>query len=141
MTDRKQSDEPGGSLTRRAVVTGTCVVAGAAIAGYVTFRPSGEGNAGPRTLGSTSEIPIGGGIVFAEVKVVVTQPTAGTFHGFSATCTHRGCTVKEVVDGTINCPCHGSKFDSTDGSVVNGPAPTPLPQRQITVDGTSLKLA
>ena len=41
-------------------------------------------------------------------------------------CTHRGCLVATVADGTINCTCHGSKFSIDDGSVVNGPATSPL---------------
>ena len=41
----------------------------------------------------------------------------GTFMAFTAVCTHQGCIVGEVKDGTINCPCHGSKFKVADGSV------------------------
>ena len=52
----------------------------------------------------------------------MTQPVAGTFKAFSATCTHQGCTVNEVAGGTINCPCHGSKFAVADGAPTAGPA-------------------
>ena len=58
---------------------------------------------------------------------MLTQPEAGTFTAFSATCTHQGCAVTEVVGGTINCPCHGSKFAIADGSVTAGPGPEPAP--------------
>jgi Rieske Fe-S protein len=68
----------------------------------------------------------------------VTQPVAGTFKGFSATCTHQGCKVKEVVGGTINCPCHGSRFSVVTGAVVNGPATSPLPPVNVKVQGTSI---
>jgi Rieske Fe-S protein len=71
---------------------------------------------------------------------VITQPSQGTFKGFSATCTHQGCTVIKVEGGTINCPCHGSKFRIADGSVANGPAPTPLPAKSIKVQGASILL-
>ena len=60
--------------------------------------------------------------MFADKDVVVTQPTAGEFKAFSATCTHQGCKVKSVADGVIVCPCHGSKFAIADGSVAAGPA-------------------
>ncbi|MFJ3817590.1 Rieske (2Fe-2S) protein [Streptomyces sp. NPDC090056] len=92
-------------------------------------------------LARTSEIPVGGGAVFAEEKVVVTQPTAGEFKAFSAVCTHQGCLVNRVADGTIDCPCHGSKFRVADGSVVTGPATRPLPAERINVSGGTITLA
>jgi Rieske Fe-S protein len=91
-------------------------------------------------LASTGEIPVGGGKVFDGKNVVVTQPVSGEFVAFSAVCTHQGCSVATVLGGTINCPCHGSKFSIKDGSVAGGPAPQPLSKVQITVDGTSIKL-
>lgn len=92
-------------------------------------------------LARTSDIPVGGGTVFPEAKVVVTQPTSGTFKAFSAICTHQGCTVNKVADGTIDCPCHGSRFRVADGSVAQGPAPRPLPEEPITVSGDTITLA
>ncbi|MFB7408938.1 Rieske (2Fe-2S) protein [Streptomyces sp. NPDC056202] len=94
-----------------------------------------------RALAKTADIPVGGGTVFTAEKVVVTQPTAGEFKAFSAVCTHQGCLVNKVADGTIDCPCHGSKFRITDAAVVAGPAPRPLPAEQITVSGDSITLA
>ncbi|MFF9494821.1 Rieske (2Fe-2S) protein [Streptomyces flaveolus] len=103
---------------------------------------TGGGNAGAGgALAATADIPEGGGKVFADQKIVVTQPTAGEFKAFSAVCTHQGCAVKDVSDGVINCPCHNSKFSITDGSVQGGPAPKPLPAVQITVSGDSIKPA
>jgi nitrite reductase/ring-hydroxylating ferredoxin subunit len=59
--------------------------------------------------------------VFADKDVVVTQPTAGEYKAFSATCTHQGAS---QVGGrrVIVCPCHGSKFAIADGAVTAGPA-------------------
>jgi Rieske Fe-S protein len=101
---------------------------------------SGSGGSGATELGAASEVPVGGGVVFADQKVVVTQASADNFQGFSAVCTHQGCTVGEVVDGTINCPCHGSKFN-LDGTVANGPATKPLPPMKINVQGGNITLA
>lgn len=89
-------------------------------------------------IAKTADVPVGSGVIIDEV--VVTQPSAGEFKGFSAICTHQGCTVNEVAEGTINCPCHGSKFN-LDGSVANGPATRPLESKSVSVQGDSLILS
>ncbi|MFI2435148.1 Rieske (2Fe-2S) protein [Streptomyces sp. NPDC018693] len=99
------------------------------------------GDAAGAALTTTAEIPEGGGKVFADQKVVVTQPKAGEFKAFSAVCTHQGCAVKSVADGVINCPCHQSNFSIEDGSVKSGPATKALPSVSITVSGDSITLA
>lgn len=71
--------------------------------------------------------------------VVVTQPAAGEFKAFSSTCTHKGCAVNKIADGTIDCPCHGSKFN-LDGTVANGPATKPLETKNISVQDDSIVL-
>ena len=74
----------------------------------------------------TADIPVGGGKIFDADNVVVTQPIAGTFKAFGATCTHQNCLVQSISDGLITCPCHGSQYSITDGSVVTaGPGPDP----------------
>lgn len=84
------------------------------------------GSGGGTELAKAADIPSGGGTVFKDQKVVVTQPTSGTYKAFTAVCTHTGCVVAEVSGGTINCACHGSKFSIEDGSVKHGPATQPL---------------
>lgn len=97
--------------------------------------------ASPAGIASTADVPVGGGLILADKDLVITQPAAGTFKGFSATCTHEGCTVADVTGGTINCTCHGSSYAVADGSVVDGPAPAPLAARALTVTGTAISLA
>jgi Rieske Fe-S protein len=98
---------------------------------------SGSGG-GAAVLTKTSDVPVGGGTVLTDKKIVITQPQSGTFHAFTAVCTHAGCTVGSVASGTINCPCHGSRFNISNGSVVNGPAASPLAAVNIKVQGTSI---
>jgi Rieske Fe-S protein len=101
--------------------------------------PTSGGAAAPaaNAIAKTADVPVGSGVIVGEV--VVTQPSAGVFKGFSAKCTHAGCTVNKVADGTIDCPCHGSKYN-LDGSVANGPATKPLEAQAVTVQGDSIVL-
>lgn len=146
-----QDSLPGRETTRRAALAGAGfagLAATLAACGGGSSSSSGStsgsgqaGNSGNAALGSTCEIPVGGGKVFSAEKVVVTQPTAGEFKAFSAVCTHLQCLVDKVASGTIDCPCHGSEFSVKNGSVVSGPAPSPLPAQAIKVTGGKIKLA
>ncbi|WP_395657895.1 Rieske (2Fe-2S) protein [Nocardioides sp.] len=125
---------PPSGMTRRQTLTGATVVGVGVplLAACGSSGGSGATDTAPtaqagETLGAASDVPVGGGTVYADQKVVVTQPNDGDFKGFSAVCTHQGCLVSNVEGGTINCTCHGSKFSIEDGSVVNGPATSPLP--------------
>lgn len=143
-------------FTRRAVLAGgcgaACAVALTACTGYGAGGPAaapapapvpatGRAGAAAPALAAVADVPVGGGVVLAAQGLVVTQPEAGTFKAFSATCTHQGCAVTEVTGGTINCPCHGSRFAVADGAPTAGPAKKPLPETAITVQGSSVVLA
>src|SRR5436190_15605484 len=146
------------TLDRRSVLVGACGTCAVALAGCAAYgpgspapapsvQPGGSGGSGGGSgqasgkLAATADVPVGGGIILTEAALVITQPKAGTFKAFSAICTHQGCTVSTVENGTINCPCHGSEFAITDGSVVAGPAPKPLPAQAIKVSGGSITAA
>ncbi|MDX3057966.1 Rieske (2Fe-2S) protein [Streptomyces sp. NE06-03E] len=129
--------------TGLAVVLTACGGGSKDSGGSDTVEPAGEGNGGKggAPLAATADIPEGGGVVFADQGVVVTQPQAGEFRAFSSECTHQGCAVKGVAEGVITCPCHNSMFDAATGEVRGGPATTPLPEKQIRVEGGSITLA
>jgi Rieske Fe-S protein len=125
---------PDHQLTRRGVLAGSAVAVVGAVTGWIAarhdrpHRSTGPAGRPPNTvtpLAKLADIPAGGGIVLSDQSVVLTRD--GTqVHGFSATCTHQGCTVADVKGGRISCPCHGSQFDAASGAVVNGPATKPL---------------
>jgi Rieske Fe-S protein len=138
-------------LNRRRALTGAAtvgiglpVLAACSGGGGATATDTGGdggsgGSGGP--LAATGDIEVGGGTIFNDRQVVVTQPSAGQFKCFTAVCTHQGCIVSSVSDGDIHCACHGSAFSIADGSVVNGPATQPLAEQQITVKGGQVTLA
>ena len=127
--------QPPSAITRRGILGGATAV-GVGLPVLAACGGSGSGDPGPQGSGplvKTAEVPVGGGIIIADRNMVATQPAAGTFKVFVATCTHQGCPVTKVSGGTIDCPCHGSRFAIDNGSVVQGPATEPLPEVAFTV--------
>ena len=153
MTATGHTTEPHdrlGTASRRGVL----ISAGALGAGMVVTACAGNGSppsasqsassettsaAAPISV-KTADVPVGGGVVLKDPKVVVTQPQPGEFKAFTAICTHKQCLVSTVADGTIDCPCHGSRYSDVDGSVVKGPAVKPLAQKSVTVAGDTLTI-
>ncbi|KJY44746.1 MULTISPECIES: Rieske (2Fe-2S) protein [unclassified Streptomyces] len=115
--DKNPKSEPGSASTPQAAQSPS---------------PS-SGTGGGKSLLKSSAVPVGGGTILKEEKLVVTQPTAGSFRCFTAVCTHQGCLVNKVEAGTIDCPCHGSKFEIANGAVAHGPATRPLAEKKISV--------
>jgi Rieske Fe-S protein len=95
-----------------------------------------QGGGGGSVLAKTSDIEVGGA-VFLDA-IVITQPAAGQFHAFDRTCTHQACPVTDLVDGKIHCSCHGSLYDAATGENVGGPAPKPLTEVEIKVQGGNI---
>lgn len=123
--------------------SGSSTEQGAAGGGATTEAggSSSEAGAGGAALAKTADIPEGGGKVFSDEKVVVSQPTAGDYKAFSTICTHAKCPMTDLRGDTITCACHKSQFSVLDGSVKKGPATEPLEAKQISVAGDSITLA
>ena len=136
------------TVTRRSVLTGTATAIVGGVLGFVVARNSeaakakkgstaanayggGTGAAGTE-IASLDNIPDGGGLI---VKRVVLTRSGDNVRAFSAVCTHQGCLVDRVSNGTIDCPCHGSRFDVATGKVVSGPATSALAEVAVTVRG------
>ncbi|HEV2800702.1 MAG TPA: FAD-dependent oxidoreductase [Pyrinomonadaceae bacterium] len=79
----------------------------------------------PGEVSDASEIKAGEGAVIRRgvTKVACYRDESGTLHERSAICAHLGCVVRwNPTEISWDCPCHGSRYDPTDGHVVNGPA-------------------
>ncbi|MFF7012900.1 Rieske (2Fe-2S) protein [Streptomyces fimicarius] len=144
MNARRRTVLAAGAAGAAALATG-CGSSDEGGGGDTSGTPTASDGASPGAsdgveLAETGDIPVGGGTVFKERKVVVTQPEEGEFKAFSAVCTHASCLVSTVSDGTINCPCHGSRYSITDAAVEAGPAPRPLPAERINVSGGTIRL-
>jgi Rieske Fe-S protein len=156
-----EQDATAAHPDRRAVIRGAGAVGLAAVGATVLAACGSDSTAGTPTDGSssggssstatttaggsgdsggvaTADVPVGGGTIVAATRTVITQPARGEFKAFSSICTHMHCPVASVADGTINCNCHGSRFDIATGAVKRGPATKPLPAKTVTVKGDRL---
>ena len=79
-------------------------------------------------------------VEIAGTTVILARPVAGEFKAYDTRCPHKGCKVAPRSGLALACPCHGSAFDATDGSVTNGPATTGLTERAVTVEGDQLTI-
>ena len=115
-------------LSRRGLISAASV----GVTGPLLVVDSADAGDGPALI-RTRDVPIGGGVVVVQRRVVVTQPREGRFRVFSAICTHRGCTVGHVENRRIVCPCHGSQYRISNGAVTQGPAPRPLSRQSFVI--------
>ena len=99
--------------------------------------PEAPATSAPVAVAKTSDIPIGSGKKFdvEGVPILITQPRAGEFRGFSAVCTHAGFVMSNVANSEIKCDNHGAVYSADDGSVLSGPAPRALGKVTVTVEG------
>ena len=166
MTDLDQNqsvEQADGDVSRRTVLRGVAI-GGLALpvlaacggtddadTAAESSPSAAESSAAPSESGSPSvsggtkvpvaDVPVGGGVILAAEKIVVTQPKKGEFKAFDATCTHKGCPVKSIEGGEIVCPCHGSHFSIEDGTPTQGPATAPLGNKTATVSGDQISVA
>jgi Rieske Fe-S protein len=61
-------------------------------------------------------------------RAIAMRLPGGRLVAYSSICTHLSCAViPRPTEGVLDCPCHDGRFDATDGSVLAGPPPRPLP--------------
>jgi|SRR6516165_7590463 len=138
-------------FNRRAFLARTALAAAALVAA----DGCGNGVIGPplhNGAGGDPNIPTGGPITIkvsdfpglatvgrivdvGHERAAVRTSATPTFLGLSRICTHEQCDCG-VVNNLLACPCHGSEF-SSNGTVLRGPADSPLRQLDVTFDPTA----
>ena len=121
--------------------SGATPSAGASSTNAPTASPGTQAVTG--AIVELAEIPPGGSVVriVNERKVVVVRGGGDQVRAFGAVCTHAGCTVKGIDNGSILCVCHGSRFDPVTGSVLQGPARAPLAEVPVRVQSGTVVFA
>jgi cytochrome b6-f complex iron-sulfur subunit len=124
----------GSSDAATPTTTATSATTDPGSSGSATGGGSGSGSSG--ALVKLADVPVGGAVAAngPSGAIIVAQPSAGQVVAFSAICTHQGCKVAPA-GATLNCPCHGSKFETATGKVLNGPAQADLAKVAVKVDG------
>lgn len=133
-------------VTRREFTRSLAWASGASFA--ATAGLGALSSASPRGLplpemrvADLDELPIGGSKVFAYPDAarpcILIRRDAATFAAFAQGCTHLGCpVVYQRGEDRLECPCHAGFFSATDGRVLAGPPPQPLPRIELeTRDG------
>jgi cytochrome b6-f complex iron-sulfur subunit len=91
------------------------------------------------TLAANSVLNSNGGSVYKS-GVIVARTSAGAYIAVSSACTHQGSTINFVsASNRFICPNHGANF-STTGSVLLGPATSPLTNYNTSLSGTLLRI-
>ncbi len=87
-------------------------------------------------VGKVTDYTVGQAKLIKDEKLYILRNETG-FKAMSAKCTHLGCAVDRVADGTYLCPCHGSAYDAK-GLVTHGPAKKALVWYQTKEEGGSV---
>jgi Rieske Fe-S protein len=147
--NRAQDEGAGQSLDRRGFLkyvlvsfaaAATAVGVAIPIVAYLWPPKQAAGTGGGWVaVANTADLPVGQGAVYSvNNKPVLVVHTQDGYHALSATCTHLGCIVFwSEQKGVIACPCHAAFF-TTNGDVISGPAPAPLPGYRVQVEGDQI---
>ena len=91
------------------------------------------------TASANSALANNGGFVYSN-GIIIAITTGGNFIAVAEACTHAGVAVTyDSANDRFHCSAHGSNFTDS-GTVINGPAASPLKQYQTSLSGNSLRI-
>ncbi|WP_327580818.1 Rieske (2Fe-2S) protein [Nonomuraea sp. NBC_00507] len=126
-------------LGRREMLGAAGVAAcGLALAACGTGDIKAQQSIKGKVIAKTADVPVGGGKLIEDLKIVVMQPAQGVYKAYSAICTHMGCAVSIPEGKMIKCACHGSEFAADSGNATKGPATAPLTAFPVKVEGDGI---
>ena len=81
-------------------------------------------------------------LLVGELEVCLAHTEAGAWFAIDDTCTHEDCSLSQgdLEEHTVECPCHGSRFDLETGDVLNLPAVVPVHTHRVVVDGELVRI-
>lgn len=101
--------------------------------------PPGESLVIDMDLSQFSKLKTDGQFIIEE-NVIVANLGGGDYVALSAICTHDSCIIEyNHAAKNFPCPCHGSVY-STNGSVIEGPAPTGVKKYNVAKQGNVLTI-
>jgi Rieske Fe-S protein len=129
--ERIRSDAP---VTRRDYLRILVTISGGLVVGAVAFavgvfpRRTGEGEA--KKIADT--IAPGASVAFTypgpDDRAIAIRLANGALVAYSSICTHLSCAVLwRAEHEELLCPCHDGRFEPSNGEVLAGPPPRPLP--------------
>ena len=89
----------------------------------------------PKQTIDANDVPVGSAVIVG--NFIITQPTSGVYHAYSATCPHQGAKITQVNGDTVTCVNHNSVFSITDGALVSGPSRAGLKEAKLKTDGNN----
>ena len=124
-------------LGAAAVACGSCLQ-GCSVKDQGITSPTGVDFTLDLTNSAYSSLRNLGGYLYNGGVIVAHAPSG--YIAVSSACTHQGTTIYyDLNSNSFICPAHGSRF-RTDGSVLNGPATSPLGRYNVTLNGNSLRV-
>jgi Rieske Fe-S protein len=95
------------------------------------------------TVGRLGDVPVGGVKLFTyptpNDPCILVRTDEQIYVAYSQVCTHLSCAVFfSAKTRRLECPCHNGSFSVSDGSVIAGPPPRPLPKITLERRGSDL---